>query len=100
MEKYKAIVNDPVKLEQHLKDTWAKIDSKGQGCVTYDEFKTASERIAKELNLPKPEKLPTPEEMEAAKKIADPSGTGKVNFEGFKALTMAGIAKAKKEGKL
>ena len=51
------------------------------------------------MNLPKgPE--PTAEEREAGKKLVDPNGTGRINFEGFKLLIQAGIAKAKKEGKL
>ena len=45
-------------------------------------------------------KPPTDEEKAAAKKIADPTGSGKVTFEGFKALVQAGIAKGKKEGKI
>ena len=52
------------------------------------------------MGIPKPPKEPTPQEIEMAKKIADPNGTGKINFEGFKALTLAGIEKARKEGKL
>ena len=51
------------------------------------------------MNLPKgPE--PTAEEKEAGKKLVDPNGTGRINFEGFKLLIQVGIAKAKKEGKL
>lgn len=98
MEKYKEIANDPAKLEASLKETWAKIDAKGEGSVTYEVFEVAAREIAKQMNLPKsPE--PTEAEKEAAKKLVDPNGTGKVNFEGFKLLVQAGIAKAKKEGK-
>ena len=39
MEKYKEIANDPVKLEAALKDAWAKIDTKGAGFVTHEEFR-------------------------------------------------------------
>lgn len=98
MEKYKEIANDPAKLEASLKETWAKIDAKGEGSVTYEVFEAAAREISKQMNLPKgPE--PTEAEKEAAKKLVDPNGTGKVNFEGFKLLVQAGIAKAKKEGK-
>ncbi len=98
MEKYKEICNDPAKLEASLKDAWAKI-SKGADSVTHEEFKVAAEAMAKELNLPgiKP---PTEEEKAAAKKLVDPNGTGKITFEGFKALVNAGIAKGRKEGKI
>ena len=98
MEKYKEIVNDPVKLEASLKETWAKMDVKGQGFLTHEEFKVAAEAMAKSLNLP--EEKPTEEERAAAKKIADPNNTGKITFEGFKALIQAAIAKGKKEGKI
>ena len=100
MDKIKEIVNDPAKLEASFKETWAKIDAKGEGAVSYDDFKTASEAIGKAMGLPKPPQPPTAAEIEAAKKIADPNGTGKINFEGFRALCLAGIEKAKKEGKL
>ena len=98
MEKYKEIANDPAKLEAALKDAWAKI-SKGADSVTHEEFKAASEAMAKEMNIPGM-KPPTEEEKAAAKKIADPNGTGRITFEGFKALVQAGIAKGKKEGKI
>ena len=99
MEKYKEIANDPAKLEASLKEHWAKIDAKGEGSVTLEEFKAKAEAFGKTLNLPGTHQ-PTDEERAAAKKIADPNGTGRINFEGFKALVEAGIAKARKEGKL
>ena len=99
MEQYKAICNDPAKLEASLKETWAKIDTKGEGSVTHEQFKVACEQIAKTMNLPGMHP-PTEEEKAAAKKLVDPNNTGKINFEGFKALINAGIAKARKEGKL
>jgi Ca2+-binding EF-hand superfamily protein len=99
MEKYKEICNDPAKLEAALKDAWAKIDAKGEGAVTHEQFKVAAEEMAKTMNLPGM-KPPTEEEKAAAKKIADPNDTGKITFEGFKALVQAGIAKGRKEGKI
>ena len=98
MEKYKEIANDPAKLEAALKDAWAKI-SKGADSVSHEEFKVAAEAMAKTMNIPGMQP-PTEEEKAAAKKIADPNGTGRINFEGFKALCQAGIAKGKKEGKI
>ena len=99
MEKYKEICNDPAKLEAALKDAWAKIDAKGEGAVTHEQFKVAAEEMAKTMNIPGM-KPPTEEEKAAAKKIADPNDTGKITFEGFKALVQAGIAKGRKEGKI
>ena len=98
MEKYKEIANDPAKLEASLKEAWAKMDAKGQGFLTHAEFRAAAEAMSKSLNLP--QEQPTEEEKAAAKKIADPNNTGKITFEGFKALVQAGIAKGKKEGKI
>ena len=99
MDKYKEIANDPAKLEASLKETWAKIDVKGEGSVTHEAFRVAAEAMAKTMNLPGM-KPPTEEEKAAAKKIADPNDTGKITFEGFKALVQAGIAKGKREGKI
>ena len=99
MEKWKEIANDPAKLEAAMKETWAEIDTKGEGSVDLKQFETISRELAKQMNLPQ-NKEPTPEEKEKAKKLVDPNGTGKINFEGFKALVQAGIAKGKKEGKL
>ena len=98
MEKYKEIWNDPAKLEAHLKETWAII-SKGADSVTHEEFEVAAEELAKTLNIPGM-RQPTEEEKAATKKLVDPNDTGKITFEGFKALVQAGIAKGKKEGKL
>ena len=98
MDKYKEIANDPVKLEAFLKDSWAKIDAKGEGAVTYEQYIAGADAISKSLGFPE-EKPPTEEELAAAKKIADPNGTGKVNYEGFKALMNSMIEEAKKGAK-
>ena len=47
MEKFKEIANDPAKLEASMKDTWAKIDAKGEGAVDLKEFETISENLLK-----------------------------------------------------
>ena len=98
MEKLKEIIADPAKLEAFLKDSWAKIDAKGEGAVTYEQYATQADAIWKSWGMPE-EKPPTEEEIAQAKKIADPNGTGKVNYEGFKALMHAMIEEAKKEAK-
>ena len=98
MEKCKEIMSDPAKLEAFLKDSWTKIDAKGEGAVSYEQYIAGANAISKSLGFPE-EKPPTEEEIAAAKKIADPNGTGKINFEGFKALMNAMIEEAKKEAK-
>ena len=76
----------------------SKIDTKGEGSVSYEEYLAKAGALAKSLGIPE-EKPPTEEEIAAAKKVADPNGTGKINFEGFKALVQAMVAEAKKAGK-
>ena len=98
MEKFQEIINDPAKLEAFLKDSWAKIDAKGEGAVTYEQYIAGADAISKSLGFAE-EKPPTEEEIAAAKKVADPNGTGKVNFEGFKALMNAMIEETKKGAK-
>ena len=99
MDKYKEIANDPAKLEASLKETWAKIDVNGEGSVTHEAFRVAAEAIAKQMNLPGM-KPPTEEEKAAARKIADPDGSGKITFENFVKLMEAGIKKARDMGKI
>jgi Ca2+-binding EF-hand superfamily protein len=100
MDKIKAVVNDPAKLEEELKKAFEKMDAEHKGYISHEVLKAALIEQAKALGLPKPEKEPTEEEKEKAKKIADPDGTGKITFENFKKLALAGIEKGKREGKL
>ena len=98
MDKAKEILSDPAKLEATLKQAWAKLDPQNQGFVTYDILKAALSAQAKALGMP--ERQPTPQEVENAKKLADPQGTGKVTFEGFFNLVKGGIEVMKKKGKI
>jgi len=100
MDKIKEVVNNPALLEEKLKEFFNKVDVEKKGYITPEALKQAMENTAKELNLPKPEKEPTEEEKEQAKKVADPQGTGQITFEGFRNLSLAIIAEAKKRGKL
>ena len=98
MEQYKEILADPAKLEAKLKEDWAKIDTKGEGSITYKELMEAYQKMAKAMNLPE-KKQPTKEDNEKIKQLIDPQGTGKVNFEGFKNLVKAGFEQLKAAGK-
>ena len=100
MDKLKAVVNDPAKLEEELKKAFEKMDADKKGYISHEVLKTALIEQAKALGLPKPEKEPTEEEREKARKIADPDGTGKITFENFRKLALAAIEKGKREGKL
>ena len=100
MDKIKAVVNDPAKLEEELKKAFEKMDAEKKGYISHEVLKKALEEQAKALGLPKPEKEPTEEEKEKARKIADPDGTGKITYENFVKLMHAGIKKAKEMGKI
>ena len=76
---------------------------KEEAVKLYGDLKAAIDKDTDAYNLVAAAfKMPkeTDEEKAAAKKLVDPNGTGKVTFEGFKALVQAGIAKGKKEGKI
>ena len=100
MDKLKAVVNDPAKLEEELKKAFEKMDADKKGYISHETLKTALIEQAKALGLPKPEKEPTEEEKAAARKIADPDGSGKITFENFVKLMEAGIKKAREMGKI
>ena len=96
MEKVKELLADPEKLEITIKDSWTKIDTKNEGEVPFDTFKTCCEQIAKEMGII--EMLPTTDKgKEEFKQISDPNNTGKVNFEGFKKIVQSGIDNMKKK---
>ena len=99
MDKVKELMKDPAKLEETIKASWAKIDTKNEGEVEFGVFKVALEQIAKEMQIT--EMLPTTEKgAEEFKKVTDPNNKGKVNFEGFQAVIKLGLENMKKEGKL
>ena len=100
MNKEKEVVNDPARLEEELKKAFDKMDADKKGYISHEVLKNALIEQAKALGLPKPEKEPTEEEIEKARKIADPDGSGKITFENFKKLMHAGIEKARALGKI
>ena len=95
MDKLKALLADPVKMESTIKDSWTKIDTKNEGEVPLETFIACCEQIAKEMGIT--EILPTTEKgKEEFRKISDPNNTGKVNFEGFQKIVQTGIENMKK----
>ena len=100
MDKLKAVVNDPAKLEEELKKAFEKMDADKKGYISHEVLKQALIDQAKALGLPKPEKEPTEAEKEAARKIADPDGSGKITYENFVKLMHAGIKKGRELGKI
>ena len=102
VEKIKAIVSDPAKLEAKIKEYWGKIDEKGEGAVPLEVLKTKAQTFAQNkglMSLPS-FRPPTEEEKAKFKQLVDPNNTGKIDFEGFKKAVHAGIEKAKQAGKL
>ena len=98
MDKAKEIISDPAKFEDEMNKAWEKLDPEKKGYATYDAVGDALKAQAKALGIP--EREATTEEKEAAKKLADPEGTGKITKENFVKFIKFGIEKAKAEGKI
>ena len=98
MDKAKEIFSDPAKFEAAMKQAWEKLDPEKKGYTTYEAVRTSLLAQAKAVGMP--EREGTPEEKEAAKKIADPEGTGKVTYENFVKLIKTSFEKAKAAGKI
>ena len=92
MEQLKAFAKDPAKLESKLKEEWAKMDTKGEGFVTFEVFAEAGKKMQQALNL---NKEPTDEEKQKYKQLLDPNNTGKITFENFQKFVKAGLEKLK-----
>ena len=98
MDKAKEIFSDPAKFEAEMKQAWEKLDPEKKGYATYEAVRTSLLAQIKAVGMP--EREGTPEEKEAAKKIADPEGTGKVTYENFVKLIKTSFEKAKAAGKI
>ena len=96
--KAKEILDAPAKLEELVNKAWAKLDPENKGFTTPDAVKTAVKEQIQKLGLP--EREPTPEQREAAKKIADPEGTGKITKENFLKSIKFGLERARAAGKI
>ena len=98
MDKAKEILSDPAKFEAAMKQAWEKLDPEKKGYATYEAVKENLKAQAKAMGMP--DREGTPEEIAAAKKLADPEGTGKVTYQNFVNFIKCGIEQAKKQGKL
>ena len=90
-EKAIEIMNDPAKLEDELKKFFTEMDKDKKGYVAFDCVHHSLEEVMKKFGKEVHEEDHKPGELEAAQKLCDPKGTGKVEFEGFKALILASI---------
>ena len=96
--KAKEILDDPAKFEELVNKAWAKLDPENKGFTTPDAVKAAVKEQIQKLGLP--EREPTPEQREAARKLADPEGTGKITKENFVKAIKHGIERARAAGKI
>ena len=90
-EKAMEIMNDPAKLEAELKKFFAEMDKDKKDYVTFYCVHHSLEELMKKFGKEVHEEDHKPGELEAAQKLCDPKGTGKAEFEGFKALVLASI---------
>ena len=94
-EKIKKVVRDPAKVEGEAKRVFAKLDIKKQGFLEVANVEDVDKKIIA-MNLPGP-KI-TAEHKEKLKKLADPTGSGKVTEEGFVNMVKTVLAKLQEQG--
>ena len=90
-EQIKELLANPEKLDSGLNKSFAEMDKEKKGYVTFDCVHHSLEEVMKKFGKEVHEEDHKPGELDAAKKLCDPKGTGKVEFEGFKALVLASI---------
>ena len=90
-EKVKELLANPAKLDEGLKKSFIKMDKESKHWVTFGvvhhSFNKALEKYGKVIH----EHEYKEGELENAQKICDPKDTGKIDFEGFKALIVASL---------
>ena len=94
-EKVKQVVNDPAKLEAEAKKIFGRLDLKKQGFLDVAHLEEVDKKLLA-MNLPGPKV--TPEHKEKLKKLADPTGSGKITEEGFVNMAKTVVAKLKEQG--
>jgi Ca2+-binding EF-hand superfamily protein len=90
-EKIKELLANPAKLEEGLKKSFAEMDKENKGWVTFDVVHHSLHKALEQYGKVIQEHEHKEGELENAQKICDPKGTGKVDFEGFKALIVASL---------
>ena len=90
-EKIKELLANPAKLEEGLKKSFAEMDKENKGWVTFDVVHHSLHKALEQYGKVIQENEHKEGELENAQKICDPKGTGKVDFEGFKALIVASL---------
>ncbi len=97
MKKVREVVNDPAKLDAHLREAFKKMDKDNKGYVSFETIHKSLEGEAAKHGKVIHEEDHKPGELEAARKVADPNGTDKIPYEGFKTLVLSIIKHVKDE---
>ena len=90
-EKIKELLDNPSRLDEGLKKSFEEMDKEKKGYVTFEVVHQSLHKALEQYGKIIHEEDHKEGELEGAKKICDPKGTGKVDFEGFKALVIASM---------
>ena len=90
-DQVKDILNHPDKLDEGLKKFFAEMDKENKGYVSFDVVHHSLHKALEKQGKVIHEDEHKPGELEAGEKICDPKGTGRVEYEGFKALVLASM---------
>ena len=90
-DQVKDILNHPDKLDEGLKKLFEEMDKDKKGYVSFDVVHHSLHKAIERYGKVVKEEDHKPGELEGAEKICDPKGTGKVEYEGFKALVLAAM---------
>ena len=87
-EQVKELLNNPQKLDEGLKKFFAEMDKENKGYVSFETVHQNLHKALEKYGKKVEEHEHKPGELDKAKEICDPKHTGKVEFEGFKALIL------------
>ncbi len=90
-EQIKELLANPEKLDAGLKKSFAEMDKEKKGYVSFETVHHSLHKALEKFGKVIHEHEHKPGELENARKICDPKGTDKVDFEGFKALIVASL---------
>ena len=86
-EQIKAFLKDPAKMDEHHEKMFALLDKDKKGYIVPEEVKAGLKEKLGGLGIPFIEL--DKDKEEALLKVADPTGSGKVTLDGFKAALKA-----------
>ena len=85
-------------LEASLRQYWSMFDENNEGAIPFDVFWIKFNLTAVSKGYISSLDDLTPEKKENCRRIVDPLNTGKATLDGFRALMMKGVDKAKRAG--